>query len=138
MGAAAGAGEMADMEGHGDSGSSTDLTTGAVRARSDGDLYGVITDGLGGTEMPAYDIALTDDQRWEIVAHIRRLQDEARNVARSQTSARLTEVCVGSRRHPVRGSTGEARAQTTAQEHWNRLQVVRLVEPSACERWSSA
>jgi hypothetical protein len=29
--------------------------------------------------MPAYDIALTEDQRWELVTHIRQLQDEAKN-----------------------------------------------------------
>jgi mono/diheme cytochrome c family protein len=76
-GRGAGAGDMADMEGHGGSGSSVDLTTGAARKRTDGDLYGVITDGLGGTEMPAFDVALTEDQRWEIVAHIRLLQADA-------------------------------------------------------------
>jgi len=69
--------DMNTMMGHEASGGSADLTTGAALERTDGDLYGVITDGLGGTEMPAYDIALTDEQRWEIVAHIRQMQDEA-------------------------------------------------------------
>jgi mono/diheme cytochrome c family protein len=70
---------MSATMGHGESGGSADLTSGAARERTDGDLYGVITDGLGGTEMPAYDIALTEDQRWELVTHIRQLQDEAKN-----------------------------------------------------------
>jgi copper transport protein len=71
--------DMSATMGHGESGGSADLTSGAARERTDGDLYGVISDGLGGTEMPAYDIALTEDQRWELVTHIRQLQDEAKN-----------------------------------------------------------
>ena len=71
--------DMSATMGHGESGAAADLTKGAVLERTDGDLYGVVTDGLGGTEMPAFDIALTDEQRWEIVAHIRLLQDEAKN-----------------------------------------------------------
>lgn len=67
---------MADTMGHNESGN-IDLTGNPARQRTDGDLYGVITGGIPGSDMPAWDIALSDDQRWELVAHIRQLQDEA-------------------------------------------------------------
>jgi mono/diheme cytochrome c family protein len=41
----------------------------------DGDLYWAITNGVAGTEMPAYDAALTDQERWELVAYLRSLDD---------------------------------------------------------------
>jgi mono/diheme cytochrome c family protein len=56
-------------------GSRADLTDRATRQLSDGDIYWLITMGIGGTQMPAYDAALTEQERWDLVAYIRQLQD---------------------------------------------------------------
>jgi copper transport protein len=72
----AGAGvEAADPEhGHG---AAADLTDKRTRAQRDGDLYWAITNGVAGSAMPAYDRALTDDERWDVVNYLRQLQREA-------------------------------------------------------------
>jgi copper transport protein len=67
---------MAETMGHSESGT-IDLTGDRTQQRTDGDLYGVMTAGIPGSEMPAFDIALDDDQRWALVAHIRQLQRDA-------------------------------------------------------------
>lgn len=67
---------MADTMGHNESGA-IDLTGSHAVQRTDGDLYGVITAGIPGSEMPAFDIAFDDAQRWALVAHIRQLQENA-------------------------------------------------------------
>ncbi|CAN5448478.1 hypothetical protein BH09CHL1_BH09CHL1_37000 [soil metagenome] len=58
-------------------GGDRDLTTSQSQQLSDGDLYTLITSGIGGTEMPSFGIALTDEQRWEIVLLIRDFQEQA-------------------------------------------------------------
>jgi copper transport protein len=58
-------------------GGDRDLTTSQSQQLSDGDLYTIVTDGIGGTEMPSFSIALTEDQRWEIVILIREFQKQA-------------------------------------------------------------
>jgi copper transport protein len=63
-------------------GGDRDLTTSQSRQLSDGDLYTLITDGIGGTEMPSFGIALTETQRWEIVLLIRDLQKQAEETTR--------------------------------------------------------
>jgi mono/diheme cytochrome c family protein len=44
-----------------------------TRTRSAGDLYWIITNGVPGTDMPAYDLALTENERWDLVAYLRQL-----------------------------------------------------------------
>jgi putative copper export protein len=72
----AGAGvESADPEhGHG---AAADLTDNRTRSQRDGDLYWAITHGVAGSAMPAYDLALSDDERWDLVKYLRQLQREA-------------------------------------------------------------
>ncbi len=69
----AGAGvETADPEhGHG---AAADLTDKRTRSQRDGDLYWAITNGVAGSAMPAYDLALSDDERWDLVNYLRQLQ----------------------------------------------------------------
>lgn len=55
----------------------TDLTDRRTQSQRDGDLYAWITAGIPGTDMPAYDLALTDAQRWELVAYLRTLRGNA-------------------------------------------------------------
>lgn len=50
------------------------INAGATAARSDGYIYGVITVGRG--LMPPYNWALTHDDRWAVVAYVRRLQQQ--------------------------------------------------------------
>jgi copper transport protein len=59
-------------------GSSADLTSGSAEAQSDGDLFYWIGRGVPGTRMPAFGQALSDDERWQLVAYLRRLQADAR------------------------------------------------------------
>lgn len=59
-----------------ENGGDRDLITGKTQQLSDGDLYTLITDGIGGTEMPSFGIALTEEQRWEIVILIRMFQEQ--------------------------------------------------------------
>lgn len=66
---------------HEHSGNSGTLTANKTTRMSDGDLYTVITDGSGGTEMPAFGIALTDEQRWALVNLIREYQEQADETA---------------------------------------------------------
>ena len=55
-----------------------DYTSAAIRARTDGELYGSITNGFGATTvgpgMPAFQKLLTQQERWLLVLHIRSLQ----------------------------------------------------------------
>ncbi|HRA49097.1 MAG TPA: c-type cytochrome, partial [Thermomicrobiales bacterium] len=55
-------------------GSGTNLVDSGTRRLSDGDLYWLITHGVAGTDMPAYDLALSEAERWELVRHIRLVQ----------------------------------------------------------------
>lgn len=72
----AGAGvESTDPEhGHGAAANLTDKRT---RSQRDGDLYWAITHGVAGSAMPAYDLALGDGERWDVVNYLRQLQREA-------------------------------------------------------------
>jgi mono/diheme cytochrome c family protein len=58
-------------------GAGTNLVDPESRALSDGDLYTLLTSGIGDTDMPAYNVALTDSERWDVVAYVRRLQADA-------------------------------------------------------------
>jgi mono/diheme cytochrome c family protein len=71
----AGAGvESTDPEhGHG----AANLTDKRTRSQRDGDLYWAITHGVAGSAMPAYDLALGDGERWDVVNYLRQLQREA-------------------------------------------------------------
>lgn len=54
--------------------SGPDLTQSALIAgNADGELYRIITDGIPGTEMPAFSGRLEDDERWRMVAYVRSL-----------------------------------------------------------------
>jgi mono/diheme cytochrome c family protein len=70
-------GQGTNTDEHGHSGGDRDLTASQTQQMSDGDLYTIITDGIGGTEMPAFGIALTDEQRWALVNLIRQYQAQA-------------------------------------------------------------
>src|SRR5262245_7738788 len=49
-----------------------DLTTGVFNAgERDADLFRVISDGVPGTEMPAYGITTDDGNIWRLIAYIR-------------------------------------------------------------------
>ena len=52
----------------------TDLTSGAARDLSDGQLFYIIQHGLGFTPMPGYSSQYADQQIWELVSFIRTLQ----------------------------------------------------------------
>jgi copper transport protein len=58
-------------------GDATDLTDSTVRKQSDGDLFTWISEGVPGTEMPAFDEALTEEERWALVTYVRALQEDA-------------------------------------------------------------
>jgi cytochrome c oxidase cbb3-type subunit 3 len=54
--------------------SGPDLTRGTFAAgNSDADLHRVISDGIAGTEMPAFGGRLQDDDQWRVVAYLRSL-----------------------------------------------------------------
>src|SRR5262245_37447262 len=54
--------------------SGPDLTRGAFAAgNTEGDLYRVISDGVPGTEMPAFTGRLQDDERWRLVSYVHSL-----------------------------------------------------------------
>src|SRR5262249_11749700 len=54
--------------------SGPDLTRGTFSAGdTDADLYGVVRNGVPGTEMPAFTDRLDDDDRWRVVAYVRSL-----------------------------------------------------------------
>lgn len=38
---------------------------------SDAEIFGVISDGVGGTRMPAFGAALTEEDRWKLIAFLR-------------------------------------------------------------------
>jgi len=43
-----------------------------VPVHTDGELYWWVTNGIPGSAMPAWANSLTDDQRWQVVAYLRR------------------------------------------------------------------
>jgi putative heme-binding domain-containing protein len=54
--------------------SGPDLTRGAFAAGdTDADLYRVISDGVSGTEMPAFGQKMEEDERWRLVSYVRSL-----------------------------------------------------------------
>jgi mono/diheme cytochrome c family protein len=57
---------------HGDS---AGLVSKQTKSATDGDLYWWIGSGVAGTSMPAYDRALSDAERWDLVAYLRQLQE---------------------------------------------------------------
>lgn len=52
----------------------TSLTDRRTQAQHDGDLYWSISNGVAGTEMPAFDAALTEPERWDLVNYLRELK----------------------------------------------------------------
>ena len=54
----------------------TDLSTDAVVARPNGELYGIVKDGI--RNMPGYAAQIPVDDRWAIVTYVRALQRSAR------------------------------------------------------------
>ena len=54
----------------------TDISTDAVVARPNGELYGIVRDGI--RNMPGYAAQIPVDDRWAIVAYVRALQRSAR------------------------------------------------------------
>jgi mono/diheme cytochrome c family protein len=51
-----------------------DLTSQRVRGRSDGELFWIVSNGLG--NMPPFGDLLTDDQRWTVIQAIRSIQGQ--------------------------------------------------------------
>ena len=72
-GRGAGASNLAHLHGN-----AADLTSGSTTEQSDGDLFYWIANGVAGTRMPAFDRALTTEERWQLVEYVRQLQAEAR------------------------------------------------------------
>jgi len=62
---------------HGHSGAN--LLDRRTTSQRDGDLYWTVTEGVGGTEMPSYDQALTEEERWDLVNYLRSLEDSSAN-----------------------------------------------------------
>ena len=62
-------------EGMSHSADSADLGDRAAREQTDGDLFTRIGEGIPATDMPAFDEALTDEERWDLVNYIRLLQE---------------------------------------------------------------
>jgi copper transport protein len=56
-------------------GSGTNLIDERTQSQRDGDLYWSITNGKGGTDMPAFDLALTEQERWDLVNYLRALAE---------------------------------------------------------------
>jgi len=69
--------EEAVVSAHGHRSGPYDLTDATSQRPTDGDLFSAITDGVPGTTMPAYMLALTDDERWALVIWLRDLQRTA-------------------------------------------------------------
>jgi putative copper resistance protein D len=58
-------------------GAAADLTDKRSRDQRDGDLYHAVTHGVAGSAMPAYDRALSETERWDVVIYLRKLQRAA-------------------------------------------------------------
>ena len=57
--------------------SGPDLTRGTfATGGADAELYRVISDGIPGTEMPAFGGSLQDDERWRLVSYVRSLSSQ--------------------------------------------------------------
>jgi uncharacterized membrane protein/mono/diheme cytochrome c family protein len=69
--------EEAIVSAHGHRSGPYDLTDAASQRPTDGDVFSAITDGVPGTTMPSYAMALTDEERWALVIWQRELQREA-------------------------------------------------------------
>ncbi len=65
-------------------GGSADLTRSTTVEQSDGDLRYWIAQGVPGSEMPAFSPALTEDEQWQLVLHIRELQAAALATAQAE------------------------------------------------------
>jgi mono/diheme cytochrome c family protein len=52
----------------------TNLTDRQTTGQTDGDLFWSISAGVGGTDMPAFDTALTEEERWDLVNYLRTLR----------------------------------------------------------------
>lgn len=56
---------------------SGDLLGPSSRALTTQERYWAITNGIGGTAMPAFDVALTNRDRWDLVAYLEWLQSQS-------------------------------------------------------------
>lgn len=76
---AGGTGEQApgQEQAHSHPSASGDLLGAASRALTSRERYWAITNGIGGTSMPAFDIALSERERWDLVAYLEWLQAQA-------------------------------------------------------------
>lgn len=67
--------EVADpAHAHGAGANLTDRQSESLR---DGDLFHIVSNGIPGSAMPAYDIALTANERWDVVDYLRQLQESS-------------------------------------------------------------
>jgi hypothetical protein len=57
---------IADDPSH-DHGANADLLANRVKEQRDGDFHDSITNGVPGTDMPAYDTVLSEQVRWDLV-----------------------------------------------------------------------
>ena len=69
-----GTGPVAERFAAGSANPPADLTSQRVRSRTDGELYWIISNGLG--NMPPFADLLTEDQRWQAVQVIRNYQGQ--------------------------------------------------------------
>lgn len=69
------------------------LHTDASRARTDGELFHIVTYGLNNGNMPPYAAQVEAEDRWKLILHIRALQE-----AQAQQDAQPTEPPPGDRK----------------------------------------
>jgi mono/diheme cytochrome c family protein len=74
---AAGTGDDQPDGGHAHPSVAGDLLGPQSRARTPEELFWIVSNGLGGTTMPAFDLALTDQERADLVAYLLWLQAQA-------------------------------------------------------------
>jgi mono/diheme cytochrome c family protein len=69
-----GTGMIADRFAAGSASPPVDFTSARARGRTDGELFWIVTNGLG--NMPPFGDLLTDDQRWTVIQAIRGIQGQ--------------------------------------------------------------
>jgi mono/diheme cytochrome c family protein len=74
---AAGTGDDQPDGGHAHPSVAGDLLGPQSRARTPEELFWIVSNGLGGTTMPAFDLALTDQERADLIAYLLGLQAQA-------------------------------------------------------------
>ena len=56
-------------------------STGSGQLPTDQDLFDIITNGMPGSSMPAWEGILSEDKRWQLVAHIKTFHDEFKDAS---------------------------------------------------------